>query len=129
MIHIEVKVDHLEDRLLNTLQAKAQMCNRMLLEDIHRASTARTPLSKGLPTDGDLREMVTKRVNNREGTITWTVPYASYQERGKRFDGSHPVRNYTTPDTGPWFAKEAVKKSMNSNNIKRYLNFGSRYIP
>lgn len=35
------------------------------------------------------------------------VPYAAYQERGMRADGSRKVRHYTTPGTGKHFLKNA----------------------
>lgn len=35
------------------------------------------------------------------------VPYAGYQERGMRRDGSRKVRHYTTPGTGKHFLKNA----------------------
>lgn len=121
-----VVVKHHEPELIARLNAKIAMCNRLLLEDIHRESQYKTPLK-----DGDLREQVTKTVNQTEktGTITWTVPYASYQERGKRFDGSHVVKNYTTPGTGKDFAKNAVKSVMTPQRLAKYLDFGSNYRP
>ena len=36
-----------------------------------------------------------------------SVPYAAYQERGMRADGSHVVRNYTTPGTGKRYLRNA----------------------
>lgn len=35
------------------------------------------------------------------------VPYAAYQERGMRRDGSHKVRHYTTPGTGAHYLRNA----------------------
>ena len=34
-------------------------------------------------------------------SITYASPYASYQYRGMRKDGTHVVKRYTTPGTGP----------------------------
>lgn len=36
-----------------------------------------------------------------------SVPYAAYQERGMRANGSHKVRNYTTPGTQAHFLEES----------------------
>lgn len=119
-----VKVEHYENNLSKRLNAKLMMCNRLLLEDIHRESQYKTPMR-----DGDLREQVTKTVEGKSGIITWTVPYAAYQERGKRFDGSHIVRNYTTPGTGKDFAKNAVKSVVTPQRLSKYLDFGSAYRP
>ena len=42
---------------------------------------------------------------------SYTV-YASYQYRGERADGTHVVRNYTTPGTNnKWFARALKKHS------------------
>lgn len=55
-----------------------------------------------VPRDnGDLRTIVDIRTNS----ITYESPYASYQYYGRRKDGSHKVRNYTTPGTGPYWDK------------------------
>lgn len=116
-------------RILNELKGQIRLANRMLIEDIHRESRMKTPLSKGLPSDGDLREQVTKRVEGNDGIITWTVPYASYQERGSRYDGSRVVRRYTTPGTGSKFAENAVKKALEPQNLKKYIKFGLEYRP
>ena len=128
-MEVKIEVDHNEPQLMNMMKSKILLANRMLLEDIHRESRYNTPMSRGLPSDGDLREQVRKQVTGNQGIITWTVPYASYQERGKRFDGSHVVRNYTTPGTGKEFAKNAVKQAVTLNNIRKYLSFGSTYRP
>ena len=48
------------------------------------------------------------------------VPYAAYQERGMRKDGSHKVRHYTTPGTGAHYLEEAAEKIV-QKGIKPYL--------
>lgn len=48
------------------------------------------------------------------------VPYAAYQERGMRFDGSHVVRNYTTPGTGSRYLQNAAETTI-KEGIKKYL--------
>lgn len=48
------------------------------------------------------------------------VPYAAYQERGARADGSHVVRHYTTPGTGKDFLKNAGEAIV-KKGIKPYL--------
>ena len=122
----KVLVEHYERELTDRLRAKIKQTNRMLLEDIHRKANPTTPF-----LDGDLRQLVIKTTAGLNGTITWTVPYAQYQERGRRrYQPYHEVKNYTTPGTGKEFAKKAVKKVMTDMpRIKKYLNFGSRYLP
>lgn len=81
---------------------------RLALEDIHRRSNPVTPLR-----DNGLRTSVLKTMPSLDrGVIEWRVPYASYQERGMRADGTHVVTHYTTPGTGSGFAENSVKQTM-----------------
>ena len=48
------------------------------------------------------------------------IEYAAYQEFGQRKDGSHVVRNYTTPGTGPHYLRDAGN-SVKKEGIKNYL--------
>lgn len=92
---------------------------RLMLEDIHRNANNITPMAD----TKYLRTGIRKRlVSNNEGFIEWMAPYAAYQERGKRLDGSHVVRHYTTPGTGKEFAKQSVKKTM--SNARKFLEMG-----
>jgi len=84
---------------INRTTAKAA---RAMAEDVVRVSNPKTPHSgsKG----GGLRSR--RRIEQKNLTsydIHWSVPYAEYQNRGSRRDGSHRVRNYTTPGTGKGF--------------------------
>lgn len=54
--------------------------------------------------NGDLRNDVTLTKNS----ITYEVPYATYQYFGQREDGTHKVQNYTTPGTGPYWDKQML---------------------
>lgn len=48
------------------------------------------------------------------------VPYAAYQERGMRADGTHVVVNYTTPGTGSRYLRNAAESVLNEG-IGKYL--------
>lgn len=101
------------------LKNSAGLAIRLMLEDIHRNSNSITPMAD----TKYLRTGVRKRlVNNNEGFIEWMAPYAAYQERGKRLDGSHVVKHYTTPGTGKEFANKSVKKTM--SNARKFLRMG-----
>lgn len=104
-----IKIEHREDKISTALKFKVAIANRLIIEDIHRTSLFKTPMKSS-----QLRRDVSKSVDTETytGTIIWQVPYASYQERGSRADGSHVVRNYTTPGTGKDFAKNAVKGTL-----------------
>ena len=62
-------------------------------------------MDKYVPKDnGDLRTNVTLTRNS----ITYESPYASYQYYGIRQDGTHKVKNYTTPGTGTYWDKRMI---------------------
>lgn len=106
---MSVKIEHRENNIITALKFKVAIANRLIIEDIHRTSLPKTPMKNSY-----LRRDVEKIVvpETYTGTIIWKVPYASYQERGRRADGSHVIRKYTTPGTGKDFAKNAVKETM-----------------
>lgn len=100
----------------HTLEVEASVENavaltlRLAVEDIHRRANDITPLR-----DNGLRTSVLKTMPNKTtAVIEWKVPYAAYQERGMRADGTHVVQHYTTPGTGPHFAENSVKATMNN---------------
>lgn len=82
-------------------------------------------MDKYVPMDtGDLRTIVDIQPNS----ITYEMPYASYQYYGVREDGTHQVQNYTTPLTCPywdlqmWSAEgEDVEKE-----VQNYFNRGGK---
>lgn len=43
---------------------------------------------------------------NKQVAVVYTKPYAAYQERGERADGTHKVRHYTSPGTGKNYLKK-----------------------
>ena len=94
--------------------AQISLLIRLMIEDVHLKSVYKTPFRHG-----DLRAMVGKQMNGKTGIIEWRAPYAEYQERGMRRDGSRVVRNYTTPGTHAHFAEESVKEVM--NNVQEYI--------
>ena len=50
--------------------------------------------------------------DERSDSVTYESLYAKYQYYGMREDGSRPVRNYTTPGTGPYWDKRMVSVDM-----------------
>ena len=66
-------------------------------------------MNKYVPMDsGDLRTIVDVESNS----ITYESPYARYQYYGMRDDGTHVVKNYTTPGTGTYWDKRMVSAEM-----------------
>lgn len=54
-----------------------------------------------------------------ECCIVYNQEYAGYQYYGQREDGSHKVKNYTTPETGPYWDRLMV--SAESNELLQYI--------
>ena len=92
---------------MSTKQAADLMLAKMR-NDAFVLSKAKVPVKEGdLSASGkqERRKMLSHRVSYGE---TLSDPYAPYQERGSRRDGSHKVRNYTTAGTGKDFLKNAA---------------------
>lgn len=67
-------------------------------------NTCYKKMTKYVPKDeGFLRGTVSVKADS----ITYKVPYASYQYYGRRFDSRNKrkVKKYTTPGTGPYWDK------------------------
>lgn len=58
--------------------------------------------------NGDLQDEIRPKViTKNHHRVVVDKEYASYQERGRRRDGTHTVRRYSTPGTGKNFLKNA----------------------
>ena len=68
--------------------------------------------------DDNLRTIV----DVENDSITYESPYARYQYYGVREDGTHQVRNYTTPGTGTYWDKRMVSAEM-QDVIKEVQNY------
>ncbi len=83
-------------------------------------NTCYKAMDKYVPQDnGDLRT----NVDIRTDSITYESEYAEYQYYGQRQDGSHKVRHYTTPGTGPYWDKRMISADMKSvvKQVQDYL--------
>lgn len=66
-------------------------------------------MDKYVPMDeGNLRT----NVDITSYSITYQSPYARYQYYGVREDGTHEVKNYTTPGTGTYWDKRMISAEM-----------------
>jgi hypothetical protein len=91
----------------NQATQKSNIFLRMFAEEVDRKSEPKTPNDKG-----NLGRDVVKSVLGLKGQIKWAKKYAAVQERGGRKDGTYRIRNYTTPGTGPNYAKNAVNDTL-----------------
>ncbi len=66
-------------------------------------------MDKYVPMDeGNLRI----NANIQPNSITYESVYAQYQYHGIRQDGTHEVKQYTTPGTGPYWDKRMMSAEM-----------------
>lgn len=82
-------------------------------------------MDKYVPKDnGELRTVVDIESNS----ITYEMPYARYQYYGMRDDGTHVVKNYTTPGTGTYWDKRMVSAEMQDvvREVQNYVNHGGK---
>jgi len=91
------KVTDNTNNVINELTQKASIFLRMMSDEIVNISTPITPKKSGR-----LRMDVVKQVLGLNGKIMWGKNYGVYQEE-KQF------KNYTTPGTGPHFAKKGAE--------------------
>lgn len=72
--------------------------NKIVSEVAEQILSDSTPF---VPTDGDNILRSSGRVEEVEGkvAVTWDTPYAAYQYYGCWPDGTHKIRNHTTPGT------------------------------
>ena len=74
--------------------------------------------------DDNLRTIV----DIQDDSITYESNYARYQYYGMRKDGSHVVKKYTTPGTGPYWDKRMVSAEMEQvvQEVQDYVNRGGK---
>jgi hypothetical protein len=106
---MSVKVTDNTRQVQNSIVQKASIFLRFAADEVVEAGRKITPASARNPR---LRNDVLKQVLGTRAIIKWNKAYAAYQERGMRLDGSHKVRNYTTPGTGAHFAERSVKETI-----------------
>lgn len=82
-------------------------------------------MDKYVPKDeGNLRTIV----DIDDHSITYESPYARYQYYGMREDGTHKVRNYTTPGTGPKWDRRMISAEMRYvvKDVENYIKHGGK---
>lgn len=72
-----------------------------------------------------MREGILRQYIINENHIEYDTPYARYQYYGIRQDGSHKVKHYTTPGTGPKW-DERMKSAEMDTVVREVQNFLDR---
>lgn len=102
---MSVKVTDNTPIIQANMRVRSSLFLRFLMDDVESYSTPITPKK-----EGRLRESILKRVLGLHGTMRWQKVYAAPQERGTI--KGRPIRNYTTPGTGPDYALRGVQKAV-----------------
>lgn len=82
-------------------------------------------MDKYVPRDNsNLRNIVTITIKD----ITYEVPYAMYQYKGMRMDGTYKVQRHTTPGTGSYWDKRMVSIDMQdvTKEVQEFINRGGK---
>jgi len=64
------------------------------------------------------RSFKTVRNNSKELEFGYDVPYAAYNERGQRADGSRKIKNRTPPGKDKWFERVLKNPDFTINRIE-----------
>ena len=87
------------------------------------ANTCMKHMNRFVPKDsGTLR-----RSAHIEGTdIVYPGPYARYQYKGQRDDGTHVIKKWSEPGTGPYWDKRMVSADMRKieRDLERSIRWG-----
>ena len=88
---------------------KIDLFLRFFMDVVDQIAEPKTPKKEGELRRGTLKT-VGGGLTRRSGVMVWLKEYAAAQEVGT-IKGS-PIRNYTTPGTGPNYARNAVTKAV-----------------
>lgn len=88
----------------------------IMANTILKESQAKVPRKSG-----SLAKNARVVIGSKKAAVIYPAPYGGYQERGQRYDGTHKVRNYTTPGTGKHYLEDTGKK-VTERGIRWFLS-------
>lgn len=108
-------------RVIGEFDKRTDLALSAMGVDILRLSKKQVPVAE---KGGQLQSSgLLKKIDTKKYMIRYNKEYAAYQHRGHRRDGTHVVRNYTTPGTKSKYledpAREVFRKK--TNYIDRYF--------
>ena len=119
MFKSNVNLELLEDRINKAIENSLDEQAELLI------SYAKKEVPK---KNNDLMNSVEKeKITDDTIRVSFNEPYASYQHEGKRKDGTHIVRRYTTPGTKKFYIKEPLNTNSGkfaSIIVKNFKNQG-----
>ena len=119
MFKSSVNLELLEDRINKAIENSLDEQAELLI------SYAKKEVPK---KNNDLMNSVEKeKITDDTIRVSFNEPYAAYQHEGKRKDGTHIVRRYTTPGTKKFYIKEPLNTNSGkfaSIIVKNFKNQG-----
>lgn len=103
------KIKSNSQQIQKELQQNAATFLRAMADKIIDIGRPITPASTKNPR---LKNDILRQVLGSNLIMKWDKKYAAYQERGRRLDGSRPIKHYTTPGTGAHFAERSVHEAI-----------------
>lgn len=112
------KIDSNSD--IELIRSQVDYALGSMAEDIEMIAAYKVPVDTGR-----LARFIRKvRLSWKKWQITVNLPYAEYQERGSRADGTYKVRNYSRAGSGPHFFRDAIQ--IVSSRATQYFAKSSR---
>lgn len=110
-----VKVEDKLPRFYKLTALSLDSALERMAKDVMRMASIRVPYKSGALQNA----IKPRKIANMRHRVEVSKPYALYQERGMRKDGSHVVRKYTTPNTGKAYLRSAGESV--SKNVINYI--------
>lgn len=95
-------------RIRRRFSAGKLRAERMLADQIIADSRPIVPKE-----EGTLRDLVRIEQGDESTSVIWDSPYAAYQYYGCWPDGTHQIRNHTTPGTSTMWVEKAKQRHGN----------------
>lgn len=73
-----------------------------------------------------IKSIKKKRLSSTHWQVRVDLPYAAYQERGMRYDGTRVVKKYSTPGTGAHYLERAGRSV--SSKVSQYFSRATAHV-
>lgn len=104
----EIIIKNHTDAFIKDVALRNDLALGAMAQDIEMMAVFKVPVDTGKLS----RFIRRRRLSARHWEVRVDKEYAAYQERGMRADGSHRVRKYSRPGSGPHFLRDAGKQVM-----------------
>jgi hypothetical protein len=117
-LKMPVKMKDNTSGLVRNAEEKMNLVLSAITSDVYRLSQRQVPVK-----DGPLQSSGQIVPGHLKYQIKYNKEYAAYQHRGARRDGTHVVRNYTTPGTKAKYLQDPADTILRKRDtyLKRYF--------